>query len=420
MTEGSLIRRLPLELLAEVFERTISTDHSRWITSTRETPWILGHVSSTWRRLALSLPSLWSSISIDGYHKHTVQMLRVLLTRSGTAPLTLRLYLSFMKVDQMKELYLILCGERRRWKSISITLESYYGGAAAPFVTLLKAPADYPILESFDLVMDVPFGVVYLPAGSFDRAPMLHTVRMRPLLTIDLPWSRITTFSTSAFTVEQQFMILRESPQLQTLEIESYRGTHMPPAADSYPLLHPSLATLEVPNISSFPFLTLPALTDLYVNNIVDTNDADNFSVFVRQSGCRLESLRFPFAAFSASLVDTFAMQPNLRELHTVFFDGNVLPLLFALSSAPLILPKLEELDLNQAYGVLNLPTVVTFATYRHENTPLRYLKMEGKTILPKRPQAQSPYLASLRELRRNGLVIEIEEGGKDIMDDPF
>ncbi len=207
MTEGP-IRRLPLELLAEVFERTVPT--ASWLTSTREAPWILGHVSSTWRKLALSLPSLWSSISVDDYREHTVQMLKAALTRSGTAPLTLRLYLSFMTVAQMTEVYLILCDERHRWKSISITLADYYSGAAQSFVSLL-APADYPILESFDLVMEVPFRVA-LPAGFFDRAPMLHHIQMRPLLTSDLPWSQITTFITSTFTVEQQFTILRESP----------------------------------------------------------------------------------------------------------------------------------------------------------------------------------------------------------------
>ncbi len=405
MTEGP-IRRLPLELLAEVFERTVPT--ASWLTSTREAPWILGHVSSTWRKLALSLPSLWSSISVDDYHEHTVQMLKAALTRTGTAPLTLRLYLSFMTVAQITEVYLILCDERHRWKSISITLESYYSGAAQSFVSLL-APADYPILESFELVMEVPFRVV-LPAGFFDRAPMLHHIQMRPLLTSDLPWSQITTFITSTFTVEQQFTILRESPQLQTLEIEGYRETHVPPAANSYPLLHTSLATFEVPDISSFPFLTLPALADLYVNNIVDKNDADNFSAFVSQSGCPLESLRFPFAAFSVSLVDTFARLPNLRELHTAFFDGDVSPLLSALSSPPLILPRLEDLELNQAFGTLSLRTVVDLASYRRENTPLRYLMMESKKVLPKRPQAQAPHLAALRELRGKDLVIKVLE----------
>ncbi|PBK66719.1 hypothetical protein ARMSODRAFT_959863 [Armillaria solidipes] len=417
MTEGSPIRRLPLELLAEVFERTVPTGHSSCLTSTREAPWILGHVSRTWRKLALSLPSLWSSLSVDDYHEHTVQMLKAALTRSGTAPLTLRLYLSFMTVDQMTELYLILCDERHRWKSISITLESY-SSAAESFVSLL-APADYPILESFDLAMEVPFRVA-LPAGFFDRAPMLHYVRMRPLFTSDLPWSQITTFTTSTITVEQQFIILRESPQLQTLEIESYRGTHVPPAANSYPLLHTSLATFEVPDISSFPFLTLPALTDLYVNNIVDKNDADSFSAFVSQSGCPLESLRFPFAAFSVSLVDTFATLPNLRELHTVFFDGDVTPLLSALSTPPLILPKLEDLELNQAFGTLNLRTVITLASYRLENTPLRYLMMESKKVLPKRPQAQAPHLAALRELRGKDLVIKILENGRDVLSMPL
>ncbi len=89
---------------------------------------------------------------------------------------------------------------------------------------------------------------------------------------------------------------------------------------------------------------------------------------------------------------------------------GDVSPLLSALSSPPLILPRLEDLELNQAFGTLNLRTVVDLASYRRENTPLRYLMMESKKVLPKRPQAQAPHLAALRELRGKDLVIKVLE----------
>ncbi|KAK0203256.1 hypothetical protein DFS33DRAFT_1346265 [Desarmillaria ectypa] len=416
MPDRSPISRLPPELLAEVFEQTVPTGSSSWLTSIREAPWVLGHVSSSWRRLTLSHLSLWSSITVNEYRKHTVAMLKMALTRSGSSPLTLRLYLSFMTADQMEELYLILCNECYRWKSISITLESRSNMASQQFFSLI-IPADYPILESFSLIMDTPFSYQEaLPPGLFDRAPMLHVIHMLPLLTNDLPWSRITTFITSTITVEQQFILLRESPQLQTLEVEDYRGTRVPPVTNSYPLVHVSLATFQAPDISSFSFLTLPALTDLYINNIVDKNDADKFSAFVSRSCCPLESLRFPFSTFSVSLVDTLASLPTLRELHTAFFDGDISPLLSVLSTPPMILPRLEDLELNQVFGTVNLRTVVALVSYRRKHTPLRYLMMESKKILPKRPQAQAPHLNALRELQGRDFVINILESGKDIL----
>ncbi|KAK0457246.1 uncharacterized protein EV420DRAFT_514468 [Desarmillaria tabescens] len=416
MPDGTPIRRLPPELLAEVFERTVPTSSSSWLTNIREVPWILGHVSSSWRKLALSLPSLWSSIYIDEYRKRTVPMLKLALARSGTAPLTLHLYLSFMGADQMMELYSILSNECYRWKSISITLESYSNEAAQQFFSLI-VPADYPILESFSFIMDAPFSHLgVFPAGFFDRAPMLHDIHMFPSLTNDIPWSQITTFISSTITVEQQFVLLREAPQLQTLEVEDYRGTHVLSVENSYPLVHASLTTFRAPDISTFSSLTLPALTNLYINNIVDKNDADKFSAFVSRSGCPLESLRFPFAAFSLSLVDTFSSLPTLRELNTAFFDGDVTPLLSALSAPPLILPILEDLELNQAFGTLNLRMVVALASYRHEHTPLRYLTMESKKILPKRLQAQLPHLTALRELQGRDFVLNILESGKDVL----
>ncbi|PBK91926.1 hypothetical protein ARMGADRAFT_1166091 [Armillaria gallica] len=403
----NLINRLPPELLAEIFERTIPTGSSNWFTDIWEAPWIIGQVSSSWRRLVLSLPYVWSSISVNAYRKYTVPKLKAALTRSRTAPLTIRLFLSPTSTEQMTEVYQLLCNERRRWKSIRITLPRLSLVKAQQFHPLLASEADYPILESFHLVMSV-----HLPDRFLDRAPMLHEVRMArmvPLQTNTLPWSRITKLVTNILTVEQMFLLLRESPQLHTLEVsDSYRETYI-----THPLVHASLATFGVPNTSSFPFLTLPALADLYVRFPMDKNDADIFSAFVGRSNCPLESLRFSFKTFSVSLVDTIASLPTLRELHTAFFDGDVTPLLSALSTPPLILPRLEDLELNQThktFGPLRLREVVDLVSCRREHTPLRCVVMESKMVLPKRAEMQAPLLTTLRDLQRRGLVIKILE----------
>ncbi len=213
----NLINRLPPELLAEIFERTIPTGSSNWFTDIWEAPWIISQVSSSWRRLVLSLPYVWSSIPVNTYRKHTLPKLKAALTRSRTAPLTIRLFLSLTSTEQMTEVYQLLCNERRRWKSIRITLPRLPSSQLHQFHPLLASGADYPILESFHLVMSV-----HLPDRFLDRAPMLHEVRMArmvPLQTNTLPWSRITKFITTILTVEQMFLLLRESPQLHTLEV---------------------------------------------------------------------------------------------------------------------------------------------------------------------------------------------------------
>ncbi|KAK0220667.1 hypothetical protein IW262DRAFT_1386118 [Armillaria fumosa] len=396
----SLINRLPPELLAEIFERTIPACSSNWLTDIWEAPWIIGQVSSSWRRLVLSLPHVWSSIS-----------LKVALIRSRAAPLTIYLFLS----QRMTEVYRLLCNERHRWKSIDITLQGSSRVTAQQFHPLLASGADYPILESFHLAMNVT-----LPDRFLDRAPMLHDVRLAmgrsPLQTNALPWSRITNFIATILTVEQLFMILRESPQLDTLEVHGYRKTHI-----TSPLVHvhASLATFLVPDISPFPFLTLPALTDLYVRYPMDRNDAGIFSTFVSRSNCPLESMCLSFETFPVYLVDTIASLRTLRKLHTTFFYGDVTPLFSALSTPRLILPSLQDLELNQThrtFGPLRLRDVVDLVSCRREHTPLQCVTMESKLILPTQPQEQAPFLATLREIQRRGLVIEILDNGKDIL----
>lgn len=407
----SLINRLPPELLAEIFERTIPAFSSDSLTDSWEAPWIIGQVSSFWRRLVLSLPYVWSSISVNTYRKHTIPKLKVALARSRAAPLTIYLFFS----QRMTEVYRLLCNERRRWKSIDITLQGSSRVTAQQFHPLLASGADYPILESFHLAMNVN-----LPERFLDRAPMLHDVRLAmgrsPLQTNAIPWSRLTNFITTFLTVEQLFVILREAPQLDTLKVYGYRKTNV---TSPLVLVHASLATFLVPDISPFSFFTLPALTDLYVRYPTDRNDADIFSAFVSRSDCPLESLRLSFDTFTVYLVDTIASLRTLQKLHITFFNGNVTPLLFALSTPRLILPSLQVLELNQThrtFAPLRFRDVVDLVSCRREHTPLQCVMMESNLILPIRLQEQAPFLATLREIQRGGLVIEILNNGKDIL----
>ncbi|KAJ7691917.1 hypothetical protein B0H17DRAFT_909307, partial [Mycena rosella] len=54
----SPLRRMPIEVLGEIFSWTLPSVRDAVAESI--SPWVLGHISSRWRAIALSTPSLWS------------------------------------------------------------------------------------------------------------------------------------------------------------------------------------------------------------------------------------------------------------------------------------------------------------------------------------------------------------------------
>ncbi|KAJ7729109.1 hypothetical protein DFH07DRAFT_703551, partial [Mycena maculata] len=60
----SPLRRMPPEVLGEIFLWTLpSARCSRF--DTKNGPWLLPQISSRWRTISLSIPSLWSQINLD-------------------------------------------------------------------------------------------------------------------------------------------------------------------------------------------------------------------------------------------------------------------------------------------------------------------------------------------------------------------
>ncbi|KAJ7107704.1 hypothetical protein C8R44DRAFT_680500, partial [Mycena epipterygia] len=60
----SSLRRMPPEVLGEIFSRTLPLIHALkqgdLDVRVEDSPWVLTHVSSHWRAVALATPSLWS------------------------------------------------------------------------------------------------------------------------------------------------------------------------------------------------------------------------------------------------------------------------------------------------------------------------------------------------------------------------
>ncbi|KAJ7654328.1 hypothetical protein B0H17DRAFT_864853, partial [Mycena rosella] len=54
-------RRLPDDIIREIFTATLPSDHQPKMTS-RESPLLISRICSGWRSLALSMPRLWASL----------------------------------------------------------------------------------------------------------------------------------------------------------------------------------------------------------------------------------------------------------------------------------------------------------------------------------------------------------------------
>ncbi|KAJ6563604.1 hypothetical protein DFH09DRAFT_477879 [Mycena vulgaris] len=96
----SPIRRLPPELLGEIFSFSVHATYSlRGVSGPpcRRAPWLLAHVCSRWAAVALASPVLWTMVSLDldrlkAAEDGAVSMTNVWLERSKDLPMTLRIF----------------------------------------------------------------------------------------------------------------------------------------------------------------------------------------------------------------------------------------------------------------------------------------------------------------------------------------
>ncbi|EEB92742.1 hypothetical protein MPER_08704, partial [Moniliophthora perniciosa FA553] len=92
----SAIRRLPVELIANIFSIFCDAEPYSLLTRHDEhihtAPIVLSQVSSRWRRIAHSMPDLWNTISVDVYRprKDLVPLLNLHLKNARTHPLDVR------------------------------------------------------------------------------------------------------------------------------------------------------------------------------------------------------------------------------------------------------------------------------------------------------------------------------------------
>ncbi|KAF8439930.1 hypothetical protein L210DRAFT_3645879 [Boletus edulis BED1] len=130
------IKRLPPELLSEIFEHCLDGSNAVLFSGTArhsEAPLLLGRVCRSWRTVAHATPRLWRDIVVnvcDGRYSEELRrdalpVLQTWLAHSGSLPLKLDVLCKTERVlPGLMDLFEIIATHGARWKTVHVRLQN--------------------------------------------------------------------------------------------------------------------------------------------------------------------------------------------------------------------------------------------------------------------------------------------------------
>ena len=347
------IDELPIELLQEVFSWClVSTSKSERVYHSielqgftpRTAPLLLCQVSSYWRRVALSFPTLWASLNVYiymGRARPSPLLISRWLARSGSLPLSLALFqqnesnANQFAAGQILDLFK---GYIHRWCNIQFDFAGPRYCRMLPSGRQLSAP----MLETFRMHVQERRHHQEEDAEDekdlleiFDEVPrlsFLHISRIPALSlagesVVPVPWNQLVSLSLDYVpSVGTTLLILNKCTYLEecTLKIDSMNG---PLAAE---IAHPRLASLSISigneQLATFlDRLSLPALKQLVigVRGPLDPYSwpQTHFEAFLKRSESRLLRLEMRDTAIKADEFVACIQNPFLQSLERIVFE---------------------------------------------------------------------------------------------------
>jgi hypothetical protein len=176
-------------------------------------PWELGSICSRWRDMILSIPTLWSTITLvlSRPQKFPHKMLMLLwegLSRSKECPLIINI-ITCVELEALCEPLLLLSAHSARFKELAM----YFGKGTSSAASLMRmthmfsfleprCKGQLPALEKLALFVDLASptqvnNLTYRPVSTlFSNAPKLRVIELgieRLADVLDLPWRQLKT-----------------------------------------------------------------------------------------------------------------------------------------------------------------------------------------------------------------------------------
>ncbi|KAJ6595040.1 hypothetical protein DFH09DRAFT_974224 [Mycena vulgaris] len=286
----SPVRRVPPELLCEIFLFTLPWYRNLDEVAVHQPPWRLGHVCASWRDVAIAYPPLWKFLQVEhssdvlASEMYPISALQTTLLRAANLPLDVTFEWWYNKCilnPRWLDVFLEHCN---RWAVVRIHDYSYRGS----FLDILRrVRGRLPELQKLEILHpgfgDDPEEL----ADHFLVAPSLREVILaNPKLTdrsvgLPIPWNQITYYR-GVYTPARQFQILQAAPNL----VECGLGFSEGPLDQDQVVTLPSLRRLYSKNTGFLSHLRLPSLEALFL-----IQDADLLPSLIQCSSCRLTKL---------------------------------------------------------------------------------------------------------------------------------
>ncbi|KAJ7606612.1 hypothetical protein FB45DRAFT_807495, partial [Roridomyces roridus] len=203
----SLLRRMPTEILEEIFSWSVPSpaDHRRAELSLNTSPWVLTHVSSRWRAVALGLSSLWSVIFLDYtdglYRNYPLSMVETQLRRTHNSKIQL-----FFRggsrfrcpAGPQREMFQLLSQHASRWEVLDVTLTDQLASLLPdlshnlPSLTRLRIswqrPSNYGNRDSIDCFRTAPGLTDISVHNRHQFTPIAFPARQLTRYNLDASW----------------------------------------------------------------------------------------------------------------------------------------------------------------------------------------------------------------------------------------
>ncbi|KAF8216899.1 hypothetical protein K438DRAFT_1658426 [Mycena galopus ATCC 62051] len=324
----SPLRRMPPELLREIFSSALPaavdlSHQRRW--DIGQAPWLLTHVSSRWRAVALSTPSLWSHIVVNYCAGHDVDfslayppaMMEAQLERSQN------LKINFsgdtkLRPDFQVQMFELLAQHSLRWEELSVGLTF----AMTPVLTTIRhrIPSLQRLYIHWSVAPEDP--ITKQALDCFQTAPslvdvsLLNTYHGRP---VSLPVHLLTRYEQNC-PLEDHRRILTQTPNLIEAHIWiEFDDEPWPDFVEAIDLVH--LQRLYVSNVHVLKHFRLPALEELAVIVGYDAPHLlPSFTSLLDRSSCSLRRLCLRECP-AATVIQLLQTTPSFTELFIVDQD---------------------------------------------------------------------------------------------------
>ncbi|KAJ7168004.1 hypothetical protein C8R46DRAFT_1094677 [Mycena filopes] len=285
----SALRRLPNELLVEIFQYTIIPKGIRRMRA----PWVASQVCSRWRAIAVASPVLWRHI-FSGTHQNPriAHLLALQVQRVRAVPVSVefpfRRTPSTSALGSFKTLLALCLGLSSQWEDLELNLTL--------FTTSPLSELNFPALKRLRL-HDTTGLLQYsnrrdvLPALQYLTFSLHHGILPRSL---SLPWAQLRKCDLESLCSSDFIWVVNQFSDADVSVLEGYsaRGPRVPPT----PSLIRSLTVYDsgenfLHNVLNT--LSTPALEKLTLkhNDLHSGSLGEHIARFLERSACSLADL---------------------------------------------------------------------------------------------------------------------------------